>query len=67
MNIINSALDYFKGSYRELSKVSWPSRQEVVWLTSLVVIIILAAAVVLALIDFGLASLINYLLSLSTK
>ena len=65
MNIINSAVNYFKGSYRELGKVSWPSKQEVIWLTSLVVIIIVIAALILALIDFGLTSLINYLLGLS--
>lgn len=65
MDIINSAVNYFKGSYRELGKVSWPSRQEVIWLTSLVIIIIIIAALILALIDFGLTSLINYLLGLS--
>ena len=64
MGFVNSIVNYFKASYRELSKVSWPSRDEVVWLTALVVVVIIIAALLLALIDFGLTSLINYLLTL---
>ena len=64
MEIISSAINYFKASYRELGKVSWPSRNEVIWLTALVVAVIIITAAFLALVDFGLTSLINYLLSL---
>jgi preprotein translocase subunit SecE len=64
MGAINSIINYFKASYRELAKVSWPSRNEVIWLTALVVAVVIIFAAFLALIDFGLTNLINYLLSL---
>lgn len=63
MAFVNSIINYFKASYRELSKVSWPTREEVLWLTALVIIIIIISALFLALVDFGLTSLINYLLT----
>ncbi|MBU2595467.1 preprotein translocase subunit SecE [Patescibacteria group bacterium] len=65
MGFVNLALNYFRASYRELGKVSWPKREEVIWLTVLVVVIIIIAALFLALVDFGLTSLVTYLLSLS--
>lgn len=64
MGIFSAAVNYFKASYRELGKVSWPSRNEVIWLTALVVAVIIISAAFLALVDFGLTSLVNYLLSL---
>jgi len=66
MGFINIAINYFKASYRELSKVSWPSREEVIWLTGLVIIIIGIAALFLSLVDFGLTTLITYLISKGT-
>lgn len=65
MGFVNTAINYFKASYRELGKVSWPKREEVIWLTVLVIVIIIIAALFLALVDFGLTSLVTYLLSLS--
>lgn len=65
MGFVGSIINYFKASYRELAKVSWPSKQEVIWLTALVVIAIIVSAAVLALIDFGLTSIINYLLKIA--
>lgn len=64
MGIFSATINYFKASYRELAKVSWPSRTEVIWLTVLVVTVIIIAAALLALVDFGLTSLVNYLLGL---
>ena len=43
---------FFKESYAELKKVVWPSRQEVVSSTWLVIISILIFAAVLGLVDF---------------
>jgi len=67
MGLVNTAINYFRASYRELNKVSWPKREEVIWLTTLVIVIIIIAALFLALADFGLTSLINYLLNLKIK
>jgi len=43
---------FFKESYAELKKVVWPSRQEVVSSTWVVIISILIFAAVLGLVDF---------------
>ena len=43
---------FFKESYAELKKVVWPSRQEVVSSTWIVIISILIFAAVLGLVDF---------------
>lgn len=67
MGFVNTTINYFRASYRELNKVSWPKREEVVWLTALVLVIIIVTALFLALVDFGLTSLINYFLNLKIK
>lgn len=59
MSIINSIINYFKGSYRELHKVSWPSRKEVTYLTIIVIIIIIISIIILGGIDFGLSEIVN--------
>lgn len=67
MQVITSTINYFKASYRELGKVSWPSRKETIRLTIFVVVVVIIAAIILALIDFGLNELINYFLSINTQ
>lgn len=59
MSIINSIVNYFKGSYRELHKVSWPSRKEIVYLTIVVIIVIIVSIVLLGGIDYGLSEIVN--------
>ncbi|HEY50100.1 MAG TPA: preprotein translocase subunit SecE [Dehalococcoidia bacterium] len=46
----------------ELRKVVWPTRQEATYLTTLVIIATVAVALVLYLIDFGFAELMNVIL-----
>ena len=67
MQVINSVINYFKASYRELGKVSWPSRKETTRLTIFVIAVVIIAAVILAVIDFGLNELINYFLGINTQ
>lgn len=43
----------------ELRKVVWLNRREVVYLTSLVLIVVIVVGVFLGIIDFGFAKLIN--------
>ncbi len=49
----------FRESLIELSKVTWPSRQEAINLTMLVIAFTVAFAIVFGLIDLGLVSLLS--------
>jgi preprotein translocase SecE subunit len=66
MSFINAVVNYFKGSYRELGKVSWPSRNETITLTIIVIAVVLVSMVFLMLIDLGLTEVINKLISLKS-
>lgn len=61
--LIKITKDYFSGIWKELSKVSWPSRQTVI--NHSMVVIISAAVVMLCVsaIDYGLSKSVEYLLS----
>ncbi|HWP69019.1 MAG TPA: preprotein translocase subunit SecE [Rectinemataceae bacterium] len=45
-------IQFFKDSYAELAKVVWPSREDVISSTKVVVISTVAVALLLGLIDF---------------
>lgn len=45
--------DYFAGVRSELDKVAWPTREDVIRLVRIVVIVTLVAALVLGLVSFG--------------
>lgn len=49
---MNKIIQFFKDSYAELSKVVWPSKEDVISSTKVVVISTIAMALVLGLIDF---------------
>ncbi|MEI8143171.1 MAG: preprotein translocase subunit SecE [Candidatus Berkelbacteria bacterium] len=51
---------YFSGVWNELKKVSWPTRQEVLNHTVIVVISATIAVAVTGLVDLGLSKLIQY-------
>ncbi len=46
----------------ELKKVTWPTRQEATYLTTLVIIFTVAVAIVLGVIDYGFSKLMNLIL-----
>lgn len=50
---------YFKGCWAELKKVSWPSRDTVVRYTWVVIISTIVFAIVLGLVDIGIAELMD--------
>ena len=56
---MNKVLLFFKESYAELKKVVWPSRQEVVSSTWIVIISTVIFAAVLGLVDFLLILLMD--------
>ncbi len=56
---MDKVLLFFKESYAELKKVVWPSRQEVVSSTWIVIISTLIFAAVLGLVDFLLILLMD--------
>ena len=51
----NCLTNYFKESYEELKKVSWPTRKDTVRDTLVVIGVSLAVALFLGLLDIGLA------------
>lgn len=50
---------YFKGCWSELKKVSWPTRDTVVRYTWVVIISTIVFAIVLGLVDIGIAELMD--------
>lgn len=54
MSIFTSLVDYFKSSKAELEKVTWPSRQETLRYSTLVLGISVIVAAFFASLDFGL-------------
>ncbi|MFA5927620.1 MAG: preprotein translocase subunit SecE [Patescibacteria group bacterium] len=61
----NFLINYVADSWSELKKVKWPSRQEVIYHTIIVVASIVAATAITALVDYGLSSLIQYIVEKS--
>ncbi len=56
---MSKVVDFFKDSYSELRKVIWPSRDEVIASTKVVIISMVIIAAILGAVDLGLAALIN--------
>lgn len=59
-----SLLKYIKDSFAELKKVTWPTRQEAINSTLVVVVLSVGAAIFLGAVDFGFTEGLNYLISL---
>ncbi|HNS52252.1 MAG TPA: preprotein translocase subunit SecE [Anaerolineae bacterium] len=58
----NRLVQYFRETWFELKKVSWPSRREGLNLTLMVIVVTTALSLILAVIDFGFEKLIGLLL-----
>ncbi len=61
----NAVTNYVKQSFQELSKVTWPTKNQAIRLTVIVLVFCLIAALILAAIDFGFNELFSYLLKLT--
>ena len=58
MEALRKVRDFFHDVLVEFRRVSWPSRQEVIGSTSVVIVMVLVLAVVLAVVDHALTWLV---------
>ena len=61
----NALVNYFKSSMAELTKVTWPTKNQAVRLTVIVLVFCLIAALFLGLVDYGFDYIYNYLLKIT--
>jgi preprotein translocase subunit SecE len=59
---MKALIKYLKNSREELAKVSWPSKEQTINSTILVVVVSVFIATFLGAIDYGLSRLLEYLL-----
>lgn len=59
MSIFSKLVEYLRSSKHELTKVTWPSRQQTIRYSSMVIIISLSVAAFFGLMDYGLGKLMN--------
>jgi preprotein translocase SecE subunit len=62
---VQAILSYITGAIEELHHVRWPTRQQAIRLSLVVVAFTFVAAALFGVVDFLLAGLVNFLLSLS--
>ena len=62
--MFKAVTDYINGSIQELELVRWPTRQQAVRLSIVVFAFTLASSAAFGVVDFGLSSLVKFLLSL---
>ena len=63
MSVLTKVREYFASVRAEVSRVSWPSRQEVVTFTVLVIFLTVALGLYLGLVDVVLQHLLRLLLT----
>jgi|YelNatPaOPRAMG01_1025707.scaffolds.fasta_scaffold55703_2 preprotein translocase subunit SecE len=63
MSVLTKVREYFASVRAEVSRVSWPSRREVLTFTVLVILLTLALGVYLGLVDLVLQHLLRLLLA----
>lgn len=64
MPVLSSGpIDFFREVYTELTKVTWPSRDEVIKLTVIVIVVSFAIGVYIGGLDFLLTKLTNFLIT----
>lgn len=60
---MNKLVGFINGVKAEIGKVSWPSRDELVGSTVIVLIVVIVVAVILGIMDASFAYVIRYLTS----
>ncbi len=63
MSVLTKVREYFASVRAEVSRVSWPSRREVITFTVLVILLTVALGVYLGLVDLVLQHLLRLLLA----
>jgi len=61
---MNKLIQYLKEVRHEMTKVTWPNREEIIGGTALVLILSLIFSIVVKIFDFSLSKLIGYILNL---
>ena len=64
VNLGKSVAHAFKSMWRELRKVTWPSREKLVNYSTIVVLFIVFMMIVIGLLDTGSSALVNLIMSL---
>ena len=55
-------LEFLKGVYEELSKVTWLNRQDVIKSTIAVTVVVILVSIYISIVDFGLQKIIGSLI-----
>ena len=63
--MLNSITEYFTGAIEELNHVRWPTRQQAIRLSVIVLIFTAVTTVAFGLLDFLLSEVVKFLLSLT--
>ena len=64
VNLVKKIGSAFKNMWRELRKVTWPSRDKLVNYSTIVVLFIVFMMIVIGLLDTGSSALVNLIMSL---
>ncbi|MDR2351299.1 MAG: preprotein translocase subunit SecE [Endomicrobium sp.] len=62
MNLIKTAIQFFKNAYYELTKATWLSKKEVVGITFVVVIFVIIISIFVSIIDMFLSTIVGVIL-----
>ena len=62
-SVVKKSTKFFKDVSTEMKRVSWPKRKELVRYTIVVISTVLFIAVFFAIVDFGISSLIQWILN----
>ncbi len=63
MEKIDRAKQFFSEARAELKKVTWPSREQTLNATWVVIVMVIVVSLFLGLVDFLLSTLVRYILS----
>lgn len=63
--MLNAAFTYINGAIQELELVRWPTRQQAVRLSAVVLAFTLVSSAAFGVVDFILSSVVRFLLSLA--
>jgi preprotein translocase SecE subunit len=63
---MNAIANYFRESIQELELVRWPTRQQAVRLSGIVLVFTVISAAIFGVLDLGLSTLLRFALSLAS-
>lgn len=61
------SFDFLRSSFDELKKVTWPTREQAIQYTTVVVLSVLIVTGLMAALDYGLSQLLNKVIEWSQK